>query len=43
MIGYMLEQEIDAALGDEGRKRGVATMLSQIIVDPNDEAFSNPQ
>eukprot|EP00984_Skeletonema_dohrnii_P002747 scaffold949_cov160-Skeletonema_dohrnii-CCMP3373.AAC.13 len=41
-IGYMLEQEIDSALGDEGRKRGVITMLSQIIVSPNDEAFNNP-
>ena len=42
MIGYLLEQEIDAALGAEGKKRGVVTLLSQIIVDPNDEAFQNP-
>lgn len=41
-IGYMLEQEIDFALGEEGRRRGVITMLSQIIVSPDDEAFNNP-
>ncbi len=42
MIGYLLEQEIDAALGQAGRDRGVVTVLSQIIVDPNDPAFQNP-
>ncbi|KAL7527034.1 hypothetical protein ACHAXR_004184 [Thalassiosira sp. AJA248-18] len=42
MIGYLLEQEIDAALGQEGQTRGVVTLLSQIIVDPKDEAFQNP-
>ncbi|KAL9180421.1 hypothetical protein ACHAXT_008391 [Thalassiosira profunda] len=41
-IGYLLEQEIDAVLGREGRKRGVATLLSQIVVDPNDPAFDDP-
>ena len=41
-IGYMLEQEIDAALGKDGRERGVITMLTQIVVDPDDEAFNNP-
>jgi carbamate kinase len=42
MIGYLLEQEIDKILGEDGRRRGVATLLSQIIVDPNDPAFHNP-
>lgn len=42
MIGYLLEQEIDTALGQAGRDRGVVTVLSQIIVDPNDPAFQNP-
>lgn len=41
-IGYMLEQEIDYALSYEGRRRGVVTMLSQIVVSPDDEAFNNP-
>jgi len=42
MVGYLLEQEIDAALGNEGQKRGVVTLLSQIIVNRNDPAFQNP-
>jgi carbamate kinase len=42
MIGYLLEQEINHALGDEAKKRGVVTLLSQIIVDPKDKAFDNP-
>lgn len=41
-IGYMIEQEIDFALGKEGRERGVITMLSQIVVSPDDDAFNNP-
>lgn len=41
-IGYMLEQEIDCALGKEGCQRGVITMLSQIVVSPDDPAFNNP-
>ena len=35
-IGYMLEQEIDSALGKDGCERGVITMLTQIVVDPDD-------
>ena len=42
MIGYLLEQEIDHALGNEAKQRGVVTLLSQIIVDPKDDAFNNP-
>lgn len=42
MIGYLLEQEISHVLGDDAKKRGVVTLLSQIIVDPNDKAFGNP-
>eukprot|EP00970_Alexandrium_tamarense_P003390 scaffold530_cov193-Alexandrium_tamarense.AAC.18 len=42
MIGYLLEQEIDAVLGKDAEKRGVVTLLSQIIVDPNDKAFQHP-
>lgn len=42
MIGYLLEQEIDHALGNDAKRRGVVTLLSQIIVDPKDEAFNNP-
>lgn len=42
MIGYLLEQEIDHVLGEDAKRRGVVTLLSQIIVDPNDKAFQNP-
>lgn len=39
MIGYLLEQEICWHIGPE---RGVATLLSEIVVDPKDPAFQNP-
>ncbi|MCX7568232.1 carbamate kinase [Sulfitobacter sp. F26169L] len=39
MIGYVIEQELENALD---HTRAVATLLTQIIVDPADPAFSNP-
>lgn len=39
MIGYMIEQELENALGHE---RPVATLLTQVVVDPRDPAFQNP-
>lgn len=39
MIGYLLEQELVNALGPGSL---VATLLTQIEVDPNDRAFQNP-
>lgn len=39
MIGYMIEQELENALGHD---RSVATLLTQIEVDPKDPAFANP-
>ncbi|RBW51913.1 carbamate kinase [Marinobacter sp. F3R11] len=39
MIGYMIEQEIENAIDHE---RPVATLLTQVVVDRNDPAFSNP-
>ena len=39
MIGYMIEQELENALGHE---RPVATLLTQIVVDPKDPAFDKP-
>jgi len=39
MIGYLIEQEVDAQIG---RGRGMVTVLSQIIVDQADPAFHNP-
>lgn len=39
MIGYIIEQELENALDHE---RAVATLLTQIVVDPEDPAFQNP-
>ncbi len=39
MIGYLIEQELENAMG---HTRPVATLLTQILVDPKDEAFLNP-
>ena len=39
MIGYLIEQELENALG---HSRTVATLLTQVRVDPRDPAFDNP-
>ena len=39
MIGYMIEQELENALG---HSRPVATLLTQVIVDGTDPAFGKP-
>lgn len=39
MIGYLIEQELENALGHD---RVVATLLTQEIVDAQDPAFGNP-
>ncbi len=39
MIGYMIEQELENALNHD---RPVATLLTQVIVDAQDPAFSKP-
>ena len=39
MIGYMIEQALENALGHD---RAVATLLTQIRVDPDDPAFETP-
>lgn len=39
MIGYIIEQELENALD---HSHAVATLLTQILVDPNDPAFQNP-
>lgn len=38
MIGYVLEQELTNRLPD----RDVATLLTQVVVDPDDPAFAHP-
>ncbi|WP_138934416.1 carbamate kinase [Roseovarius arcticus] len=39
MIGYLIEQELENALGHD---RAVATLLTQVIVDAQDPAFQHP-
>jgi carbamate kinase len=39
MIGYLIEQELENILGHDP---AVATLLTQVIVDPKDPAFHNP-
>jgi len=39
MIGYMIEQELENVLGHD---RPVATLLTQVEVDPKDKAFARP-
>lgn len=39
MIGYLIEQELENALGHD---RPVAALLTQVVVDPADPAFARP-
>ena len=41
-IGYMIQQSLTNRLRREGFDRCVVTVLTQVIVDKHDKAFSNP-
>ena len=41
-IGYWLTQAISNAFTESGKRRKVATIVSQVIVDRSDPAFKNP-
>jgi carbamate kinase len=41
-IGYMMQQCLQNELRKRGRPWPVATVVTQMVVDPNDPAFSNP-
>ena len=41
-IGYLLMQAIENALRERGNGRHVASLLTQVEVDANDPAFTNP-
>ena len=41
-IGYMIQQSLTNRLRREGIDRCVVTVLTQVIVDKHDKAFSNP-
>lgn len=41
-IGYWLTQAINNAFAKKGKRKKVATVVSQVVVDKNDSAFKNP-
>lgn len=41
-IGYWLTQAINNAFAKKGKTAKVATVISQVVVDPRDTAFKNP-
>jgi carbamate kinase len=41
-IGYLLAQALAAQLAMDGRRRQIAVVLSQTVVDPDDPAFGAP-
>lgn len=41
-MGYMIQQSLFNRLRDEGLERPVVTMITQVLVDPNDPAIANP-
>ncbi len=41
-IGYMIQQSLENALRAKGNTRKVATVITQVIVDKNDSAFTHP-
>lgn len=41
-IGYHLQQSVRNELKKRGMDKNVATVLTQVLVDENDEAFKNP-
>ena len=42
MIGYHMQQGLAKALRARGDDTGVATVVTQVVVDKNDKAFQNP-
>lgn len=41
-IGYMIQQSVENALSRAGESRRVATVITQVEVDPSDPALSDP-
>ncbi len=41
-IGYMIQQSVENALRRIGNQRSVTTIITQVQVDPDDEALSEP-
>lgn len=41
-IGYMIEQQLRNVLEKEGLERDILTLITEVIVDKEDQAFKNP-
>lgn len=41
-IGYMIEQQLRNVLEEKGYQKDVITLITQVLVDKDDPAFSNP-
>jgi len=41
-IGYMIEQQMHNILVENGIKKNIITLITQVVVDKNDVAFSTP-
>jgi len=41
-IGYMIEQQLRNVLYKEDMERDIITIITQVLVDKNDQAFKNP-
>jgi carbamate kinase len=41
-LGYLLQQELDAALRGRGIPKDVIAMVTEVVVDPSDPAFARP-
>lgn len=41
-LGYLLQQELGAVLRRRGQSRPIATVVTQVVVDPEDPAFASP-
>ncbi|MHA2272439.1 MAG: hypothetical protein ACXACI_11290, partial [Candidatus Hodarchaeales archaeon] len=42
LIGYMLQQTLRNLFEKSGRREGVATVITQVVVSKDDPAFQNP-
>jgi len=41
-IGFMIEQQLRNVLAENGLKRNIVALITQVIVDRNDPSFQNP-
>ncbi len=41
-IGYMIEQQLRNVLKEEGVEKDIVTIITQVVVDKEDQAFQNP-